>query len=89
METFTVFHVHPFGPLEEDEVIQRGLVERCQPHDYVRRMVARCDGEVRPVEVRSAADRDEQIVHTSEVGHLLKGNLQDYFTPALNRISLG
>jgi len=80
--------VDPFRPLEEDEVLERGVGEGRERDHHPVRMVAGRDGEVRPREMRRAADRAGQVAGEREVGHLLDGDGKDRVPPVPHGVGL-
>jgi hypothetical protein len=77
-----VVGVHALRALQEHEVLQRGLTERQQRQVQAGRVVAGWVREVRPGQVRGAADGGQQVLHQGQVQHLLRGDVADVLAPA-------
>ena len=83
-----VVQVHALRSLQEHEVLERGLAERQQRQVHAGRVVGGGMREVRPGQVRGAADGGQQVLHQGQVQHLLGGDVADVLAPALDRLRL-
>ena len=81
-----VVQVHALRALQEHEVLERGLAERQQRQVHAGRVVGGGMREVRPGQVRGAADGGQQVLHQGQVQHLLGGDVADVLAPALDRL---
>ncbi len=88
-QTVGIVQVHALGPFQEHEVAQRLLAERQQCQLYPGRVVIGGLRQVRPDQVRRAADRRQQVLHQGQVQHLLGGHMKYLRAPAVHRGQLG
>ncbi len=88
-EAGAVRDVEALGPLDEHEVVERGVAERHQRHDDVGGKVTRAHRERGTPQVRRGADRGEQVVHQRQVQHFLQRHPPERAAPALDRRQLG
>ena len=77
-----VLEVHALRALKEHEVAQRLVAERDQGQVHARGIVAGGVREVRPGQVRGAADGGQQVLHQRQVQHLLGGHVRDLLAPS-------
>src|SRR5688500_3017915 len=84
VEALRVGKVDPFGTLQVEEVAQCPLAERNERELDPGWKVTPLDREVRSADPRRRADGGEQVVHLSEVEHLLARDLVEGPTPPLD-----
>ena len=86
VDPLCALQLHALGALEEHEVAQCRLAERHQRQVDAGGIVPRRCGQVRAGEVRSRADRRQQVLHEREVEHLLGCDMRDHPSPAKHRL---
>ena len=84
-EALGVGQVHPFGAFQVDEVPQGSFLEPDQGDLHPRRIPARQDGEVRPVQVWGGPDGGEQVGGQRQVQHLLLDDVDEHLLPGGHR----
>ena len=88
VDSLRAFQLHALGALEEHEVSQRRLTERHQHQVDTGRIVMRRRGQIWAAEVRSRADRRQQVLHQRKVQHLLGRDVGDDPPPSEDRLEL-
>ena len=88
-EAGAVRDLEALRPLDEHEVIERGLAERHQGHQDVGRKVPGAHRERGTPQVRRGPDRGEQVVHHRQVQHFFQRDLTQRAAPAFDRRQFG
>jgi hypothetical protein len=86
VDCLRALQIHALRALEEHEVPQRRLAERHERQIDAGRVVMRRGGQAWAAEVRSRANRRQQVLHQREVQHLLGRDAEDDLPPSENRV---
>ena len=87
-EPLRVHPFHAFGPLQVQEVCQRGVAERQQREPHPAGQVLRGAREVRPGQTWRGTDRAHHVRDKREMQHLFHRDPGEHLVPARDRIGL-